>query len=156
MHSYMCVRSSSVSIDHTMFVYSYSTGWAVDPSILAQLAKIASGFRGFSGILPQRRGVPNLGKVELNDRTLFSRTLESCLIREIIPKWPHKFRLVIVKYDNLPRLMILFVCTFAFFGIHVACWFAKVFATSGSHLGEVKGMTRLWHSYSYRLSPNQR
>jgi hypothetical protein len=37
--------------------------------------------------------------------------------------------------------MILFVCTFAFFGIHVACWFAKVFATSGSHLGEVKGMT---------------
>ena len=27
--------------------------------------------------------------VNYNDRTLFSRTLESWLVREIIPKWPN-------------------------------------------------------------------
>ena len=65
IYIYICVLVAS---QLTTLLCSYihiQQGWLLIHPFLAQLAKIASGFRGFSGILPQRRGVPNLGKVEL-------------------------------------------------------------------------------------------
>ena len=65
IYIYICVLVAS---QLTTLLCSYihiQQGWLLIYPFLAQLAKIASGFRGFSGILPQRRGVPNLGKVEL-------------------------------------------------------------------------------------------
>ena len=91
---------------------------------------------------------------KMNDRTLFSRTLESCLIREIIPKWPHKFRLV--KYDNLPRL--IWFCLFAhlrFSGFMLHAGLPRC----SRHREAILERLKEWPPMafvSYRLSPNQR